>query len=444
MNQQNSFLQNVLPVLLLAMLAGVAYFIYKNNPSIMIPEPFYKSLIKKGELASITINFTEPIQFSELKDPTDNIKTLGHRWSELKTDTFQPPAIESKPLFWSLFNKQLLVAEKKRFQAFNLKGEMLWSFLPLPDTEFAPGQLAHLDQTVYLSTRDGHLYALEVSTGKLLWFYESASDFLYEPVLVDEKIVIISSTKNTPNWRYLVLNASTGELINEGENFSQELLQPPTVYRKSVLLNLKGGQFRVANIETGKLMWSTDASTNYVNQPYVANDRVFLFDESGLLSIYDFDSGQKISETLMTTPLVGSLGLIDDSPLIIGTSAENELIAIDLKAGSKSWGHSLNMGSLKSTVQYFKLSAQSQNQLSFASKVKGWAAWSPCNGTQYCIYDAKTGLLLYRIDIKGKAAGPFELVAADAESPAMRLFVPAQRGDKWLILGFSPPQTGPK
>jgi hypothetical protein len=484
MYQQNSPFQNAIPYLLLVVLVLVAFLIFKNNPAIMVPEPYFKTILKKKELASMSISFGlgENAEAQPSPDATDEaiarsastpLRQVGHRWVELPAEEFQTSSLSSKEIEWQISNDRLVVLEKKKITALNLNGQVVWQLHCLPDTEFAKGGPTIQNNMVYAATTSGHVYALRMSDGELAWFYKSPVQFLFAPLVHAKKLLLFAANTNDKTWSLISLNAADGVFIFRSEPNDVWPEEMPVIYKYSLGITFKGGKFRLLNLETGATLWRAEAATNFLGQPYFFDDQVFLSDESGLLTIYDWESGQKINEVLLPSALNRSLQFVDATRSLIGVSVDGSLVAVDLKKRERIWHHGLGMGTLPIDAQLLRLSTQSLNQLQFASKVQGLTVWATCQSTSLCIYDLKGGLLLTRLDLKGRPLGVFRPVTVSAEvlhtadmvqeseaskggstepSPAAapprvagpakpRIFVPLARGSQLSMSAFRPHQA---
>ena len=115
-------------------------------------------------------------------------------------------------------------AYSNTFYCFNAtNGAILWTFNPgTPDGYWCTGSAAAYDM-VYGLNKDGHLYALDVNTGKLVWAYQGPGPLFFpgNPIIADGKIYATTGQQSAtyPNTgvhsksEFACLDAYTGQVI---------------------------------------------------------------------------------------------------------------------------------------------------------------------------------------------------------------------------------------
>lgn len=443
MNPQNNFFQNILPFLLIANLVVAAFLIYKKNPEIMSPEPYYKILQKQGELSASLI-FYEPLRQNIFNTGSQSeISSSTHRYSEMKPEQFTPVSINSRQFEWIISGQNIVVVEKNKLTITATDGTPIRGFSPPKSTEFSPGPPCLYGEVLYLTTLNGRIYAIDTQTGDLLWYYHSALRFLRSPIMNQDQLVVFFAEKENPTWRYQTINSRTGELIFHSENIEQPLVGNPITKNNTLYFASVGGRLKAVNLSNGKTNWVIDDSSNFIGQLTLTGERLYISDESGQLLSYSASDGQRTNEIMLQNVLVGPILHFEDSNLVIGTTSDHSIIGIDLKGDKALWRQPLNLQKEDlAHLKLVKLNTQSLNLLSFNSKARGWTVWGPCRTTNICIFDVKSGLLLLRLDLKGLPVGKFELLPNTGDAPA-RLLAPLLRGDRIQIVGFANPASAP-
>jgi len=64
-------------------------------------------------------------------------------------------------------------------------GKFLWQTPDPNQTQFDPGAVSVANGVVYAGTQDGHMYAMDASSGKILWSFTAAGTILNGPAIVD-------------------------------------------------------------------------------------------------------------------------------------------------------------------------------------------------------------------------------------------------------------------
>jgi outer membrane protein assembly factor BamB len=197
---------------------------------------------------------------------------------------------------------------------------------------------AVIDDTLYVSTFDGHIYALSAETGELLdWSFESEAGFASSPVIYedtiyvgsfDNKLYAIKIGDSEPLWEFrggkwfwaaplvsegvvyaacldgklYAIDAETGEELWPFESRDQKdkpapIVSSPVLIGNLVIVANEAGNVYVINRETGngeriKNLENGDKSTinAKIRAPLCAHDGlVYIRDEDNRLYVVDID-----------------------------------------------------------------------------------------------------------------------------------------------------------
>ena len=175
----------------------------------------------------------------------------------------------------------------------------------------APGVNGFADGVAYTSGKDGITYAVDLTTGTQIWSYvfenpEVANGSRSTPALAGNQLVIGTSVGTFD------LNATTGALnwhyvLPAGdENLGAVAVEGPPGQRVVLTTNLYG-QFQVLSLATGALLFSYQTGSYIGSSPAVVDHNIFVTSADGFL--YDFALGGATSgspTTAATSPTANS------------------------------------------------------------------------------------------------------------------------------------------
>ena len=221
-----------------------------------------------------------------------------------------------------------------------------------------------VDDNLYVAERRGLLVALDANTGKRQWskdfsVYRDRGFFASIAKLWSRgETARLSSLAYANNTLYLgsengylfALDASNGEQRWQAV-ISGEILAPATVEDQTVVVNTGAGSLYAFNEETGEELWRSESdvpplSLRGISTPLATNGGVLVGTSTGHLKVSVLDTGLTAWETAIATP-TGATELerivdIDAKPLIFGgtvyTVAYNgTLAAVEFRSGRVIW-----------------------------------------------------------------------------------------------------------
>ncbi|MCB0350777.1 MAG: PQQ-like beta-propeller repeat protein [Bdellovibrionales bacterium] len=438
MNPQRSFIQTLIVPFVIGMWIFSLYLVYKKNPEIMLQETLHHVLSGTNKQTDI-----RAMGYSKSEDLFDNEKskkpsTLSHKYIQTTDETFNNVDLKSSDLHWTTTKSFIIIKEKAKVTVTKLNGELLWTFSPPAELEFTPGRPAHLGSALFLTTKNGRIYSFDLNSGVLIWYIESTNKYFRSPLVHDEKLLLFIEEKINQKWALQILDAKTGENLNKHSQLELPLSGQPIAKDNHFYFATQNGLLRAITIEDGKSSWSTEASSSIRSGPSIINDRIYITNEDGLALGFDRKNGRKVNEVELGSSVQEPLKLVEGTNIVVTVDTNGYLIAADLKAAKRLWRYNLNTAGEQHPFDLYRLSTKSLLLLSFNSEVRGWTAWTACNSTRLCIFDVKSGRMLYRINLKGEPLAQPEFVGADEN-----LIIPIKNEAGAQFVEFRVPETSP-
>jgi outer membrane protein assembly factor BamB len=214
-------------------------------------------------------------------------------------------------------------------------------------TSSAPGVNGFADGVAYTDGKDGIFYALDLTTGALLWQYNFGgngpgvppvnTDALTAPALSGTTLVFGATGSE---W---ALNAVTGALVwqyaDPGDDINSSAAIVGPAGGQVVVFGGLNGIVHVLSLASGALRYSYQTGNQITSSPADVDGNILIASEDGFL--YDFDLGGGNGSpptTAVTSPAAGSTVTNPDGPLTIsGTaSASDGIGGVDVEVQTPS------------------------------------------------------------------------------------------------------------
>lgn len=234
------------------------------------------------------------------------------------------------------------------------------------DGAFVPaGPPAVVDDTVYLTTRQGTIHALGVHTGAVQWGAKLGDGALTAPVIDEEQLYaaddsgVVYATPLTeqrqsweatigrsvraapiPNDDTIVLATVDGTVlaVEQSGTVAWETQAPgkvhrPPAVREGQLFVASFGGLGVVNVETGVRKWEYERVAPLRSAPVVVGETVFAAGRDAVVAI-DITTGEKRWDRHLDDR---STGLAATTSHCYVSTGDGELIALDAPTGTEAW-----------------------------------------------------------------------------------------------------------
>lgn len=151
---------------------------------------------------------------------------------------------------------------------------------------------ASLGKLLYAATDDGALFAIDVDSGELIFRQKTRRRFLGAPLLVEDLVICASSSAEA---HLVAFDAYRGDLRWE-RGVGVALNAPPLYAEGSLFVASRAErELQLSRIlaKDGAVLWACDliSGTNRATTPVIAEDRVFVIDDAGVLRSVSLDKG---------------------------------------------------------------------------------------------------------------------------------------------------------
>ena len=211
-------------------------------------------------------------------------------------------------------------------------GSPLWSF-PLT---FEAGAPVLANGVLYLGAQDGNVYALNATTGTLLWKYHAGYEVEFAPAVANGVVY-----EGSDDGNIYALNANTGALIWK-TSIGSCAASSPSVGAGLVFVSPCDAITAIYALDanTGTIVWKSAVGPGYGSTPAVANGLVYDIISDGSISAFDVSTGTL--RWRYPTGYVGNQGpavVIANGVAYLAWSNDN-IYALDAITGALLWDYS--------------------------------------------------------------------------------------------------------
>ena len=215
-------------------------------------------------------------------------------------------------------------------QASAFQAQTKWSFKP---AEIPSGGLAVHQNILFFGDFTGRFYALDKTSGSLLWQYKGETDsaVIGTPAISGENVFFACD-----NGAVTCLKISDGSLVWLHRPFQDDLgfNDGIAVGGGLVFAARKEGELLALDINNGHTVWTFKTSQNLQSAPSYAQGFVFLGEDNGIFDIIDAETGKRVNG--------GGAGATVNTPVIDGRNVyisawDNSVQAVQIKDVIPLW-----------------------------------------------------------------------------------------------------------
>jgi outer membrane protein assembly factor BamB len=208
--------------------------------------------------------------------------------------------------------------------------DLLWRFNTMPDGADAwiiGSSPAVVGGVLYIGSDDGRFYALESSSGNLLWDRTLGSSTVSSPAVV-KGVVYVSVLEGID----YAMNASTGEVIWNSSRLRSSS-SPAVVNGLHYICS--GSSVLARNATTGTTVWQSDISGGGGCSPVVVDDTVYVSDYGYACALDALNGSLKWTRELFVSATNNSPAVADG--IVYVGCCDHTFYALDAETGTTIW-----------------------------------------------------------------------------------------------------------
>jgi outer membrane protein assembly factor BamB len=194
----------------------------------------------------------------------------------------------------------------------------------------------------YFTSEDGKLYAVNATTGAVLWkkslVSQDGSDLSSPAISANGGLYLCTTTGGMH-----ALNAKTGAVLWTNSSVNCSGGSSPTIVQNTIFIGGKNNVLYALNASTGKVLWSRSLSTTPASingSPAVVNGIVYVaFSDAGFQtdSLYALNSTTGATEWTYEINSPGGQGTTVVADGVVFVESEGVLYAFNASSGTLKW-----------------------------------------------------------------------------------------------------------
>ncbi|GAB4429896.1 MAG: PQQ-binding-like beta-propeller repeat protein [Anaerolineales bacterium] len=193
--------------------------------------------------------------------------------------------------------------------------------------------------TVYIGCYDNNLYAINAADGEFQWKYPTEGGIVSKPTVLDDNLYFGSE-----DHRLHVVGARSGKVVwtyyTDGPVRSS-----PRIAEGHVFIGSDDHFLHAVNVNTGRAAWKFETADAIRSTPYIFKEMVYVGNEVGDFLAIDFRGELKwrfhAKRAVTSSPTIAG-------ELILFTSVDSTLYALDHRNGWATWRFRMGKGSISS------------------------------------------------------------------------------------------------
>ena len=212
--------------------------------------------------------------------------------------------------------------------ALDLQGVLKWVF----NTKGAIWSQPVTDgKTIYLTSMDHYLYAIQPVDGKKIWATDLGAAIVSTPLLDENGNIYVGTLGN----EVLAVHASDGKILWRTMT-SGSIWSPPVLQNNVLYLSDLNGQIYALSVDKGEILWQHKVNGSVIGSPIFTPKGLVVGDEKGNLTALELNGNSLWSKTfngkLYTSPVYQSSYIL----VTITGSSDNLVVALDVD-GNQKW-----------------------------------------------------------------------------------------------------------
>lgn len=250
---------------------------------------------------------------------------------------------------------------------FKSNGPIGWSAAPVIDED---------EETLYVTSADGNLYALAADTGEKLWSHSTGSPIISAAALVEDKVIVVSS-----DGTVTAVSNDEGSVLWSFKS-NRTVVATPLVHDNLIIISGFDGTLQAIAHKDGKLFWQQDIDEPVAVQPEQRDQNIYVGTKAGSFCSLDAATGQRIWNYRADGPIISG-ATVSANSVFFGTKG-GALHALMTETGQLIWQNSTERPITSKNVVYL-------DSVLFSNE----------NKSLYCL-NRDNGELLWRSVVRGR------------------------------------------
>jgi outer membrane protein assembly factor BamB len=253
----------------------------------------------------------------------ESVGRLGPEWSYTTGgDINSSPAVVNGVLYVASSDRDVYALDSST-------GALLWSF----DTGGDPAEAspAVVDGVVYVSSLSHKVFALNAATGSLLWSRGVHAGTGSSPSVANGVVYI-----GTRQGRVYALNAYTGAVLWSYLTYGAEMVESSPAVANGVVYIGAHEYVYALSASTGAVLWSHQVQTYFGSSPAVANGVVFIGADDGNVYAFKASTGALLWTHEAAGLYVRSSPAVVSGIVYVGSDVGN-VYALSASTGTTVW-----------------------------------------------------------------------------------------------------------
>lgn len=230
------------------------------------------------------------------------------------------------------YGKVFLTKWSRYLNAFDEEtGNQLWSFGPVADMTTCSPAVA--DGVVFVGGgfRGKTVYALNESSGSVIWTYLCAGDAWASPTIIEDLVLT-----GCDGGAVYALNKSDGSLVWSYSVIGSVQSSPAVADGRVYVGSLDGSVYCLTQ-SSGEFIWSFSSGSEIYSSPAVGEGLVFIGSDNGRVYAINETTGQSVWSYL-TDGSVRSSPALSKGTVLVGSS-DYKLYSLNATTGVKVWSY---------------------------------------------------------------------------------------------------------
>jgi len=186
------------------------------------------------------------------------------------------------------------------------------------------------DGVVYINSRDGNTYAIDLETGDEMWVVDRRNLFHDTPTIYENKLIANN------NGRMTVFDIESEEQLWNDEN-DVDPAGGPKVIDGVVYTGCREGYLRAVDPTDGTVLWDHEIGGGARNTIAISDGVVYMVGSPFYLYAINLESRERLWEVEIPEGTSTRGIAVDDNRIYVGTENENYVLCYDKNDGQKVW-----------------------------------------------------------------------------------------------------------